>query len=163
MDEIALKEAIRSLSNREKRILNLRFFKGMTQVEVSNEIGISQAQVSRLEKGALDRIKKNRYKRQPVCSFIRKPVAFYIGGSAGGRDRRTFPRTEDRPTSREQLKEGAIQLRDGMKASREEGIGKIVDTFGGERGKPSHRIQAVTDPSRQYTFAGGPRRGGRQR
>ena len=58
LDEIALKEAIRSLSNREKRILNLRFFKGMTQVEVSNEIGISQAQVSRLEKGALDRIKK---------------------------------------------------------------------------------------------------------
>ena len=58
LDEIALKEAIRSLSNREKRILNLRFFKGMTQVEVSNEIGISQAQVSRLEKGALDRRKK---------------------------------------------------------------------------------------------------------
>ena len=58
LDEIALKEAIRGLSDREKRILNLRFFKGMTQVEVSNEIGISQAQVSRLEKGALDRIKK---------------------------------------------------------------------------------------------------------
>ena len=58
LDEIALKEAIRGLSDREKRILNLRFFKGMTKVEVSNEIGISQAQVSRLEKGALDRIKK---------------------------------------------------------------------------------------------------------
>lgn len=58
LDEIALKEAIRGLSDREKRILNLRFFKGMTQIEVSNEIGISQAQVSRLEKGALDRIKK---------------------------------------------------------------------------------------------------------
>ncbi len=59
LDEIALKEAIRGLSDREKRILNLRFFKGMTQIEVSNEIGISQAQVSRLEKGALDRIKKH--------------------------------------------------------------------------------------------------------
>lgn len=58
LDEIALKEAIRNLSDREKRILNLRFFKGMTQIEVSSEIGISQAQVSRLEKGALDRIKK---------------------------------------------------------------------------------------------------------
>lgn len=58
LDEIALKEAIRGLSDREKRILNLRFFKGMTQIEVSNEIGISQAQVSRLEKGALDRIKR---------------------------------------------------------------------------------------------------------
>ncbi len=58
LDEIALKEAIRHLSDREKRILNLRFFKGMTQIEVSAEIGISQAQVSRLEKGALERIKK---------------------------------------------------------------------------------------------------------
>ena len=58
LDEIALKEAIRGLSDREKKILNLRFFKGMTQIEVSSEIGISQAQVSRLEKGALDRIKK---------------------------------------------------------------------------------------------------------
>lgn len=58
LDEIALKEAIRGLNEREKRILNLRFFKGMTQVEVSAEIGISQAQVSRLEKGALERIKK---------------------------------------------------------------------------------------------------------
>ena len=58
LDELALKEAIRNLNDREKRILNLRFFKGMTQIEVSSEIGISQAQVSRLEKGALDRIKK---------------------------------------------------------------------------------------------------------
>ena len=58
LDEIAQKEAIRGLSDREKKILNLRFFKGMTQIEVSSEIGISQAQVSRLEKGALDRIKK---------------------------------------------------------------------------------------------------------
>ena len=58
LDEIALKEAIRGLSDREKKILNLRFFKGMTQIEVSSEIGISPAQVSRLEKGALDRIKK---------------------------------------------------------------------------------------------------------
>ncbi len=58
MDEIALKEAIRGLNDREKKILNLRFFKGMTQIEVSAEIGISQAQVSRLEKGALERIKK---------------------------------------------------------------------------------------------------------
>lgn len=57
LDELALKEAIRGLNEREKKILNLRFFKGLTQVEVSAEIGISQAQVSRLEKGALDRIK----------------------------------------------------------------------------------------------------------
>jgi len=58
LDEIALKEAIRNLNEREKKILYLRFFKGMTQIEVSSEIGISQAQVSRLEKGALKHIKK---------------------------------------------------------------------------------------------------------
>lgn len=58
LDEIALKEAINRLSDREKRILNLRFFEGHTQMEVASEIGISQAQVSRLEKGALSKIKK---------------------------------------------------------------------------------------------------------
>lgn len=57
LEEIALKEAISQLAPREKRILSLRFFGGKTQVEVANEIGISQAQVSRLEKSALDRIK----------------------------------------------------------------------------------------------------------
>lgn len=57
LEEIALKEAIASLGNREKKILSLRFFQGKTQVEVANEIGISQAQVSRLEKGALNKIK----------------------------------------------------------------------------------------------------------
>ncbi len=60
LDEISLKEAIRQLGPREKHILNLRFFRGKTQVEVAKEIGISQAQVSRLEKGALDKI-KNRF------------------------------------------------------------------------------------------------------
>ncbi len=57
VDEIALKEAIRKLEGREKKILYMRFFQGKTQVEVAQEIHISQAQVSRLEKGALDRIK----------------------------------------------------------------------------------------------------------
>ncbi|MEG1996136.1 MAG: RNA polymerase sporulation sigma factor SigG [Oscillospiraceae bacterium] len=57
LGEIVLKESIRNLNNREKMILTLRFFKGKTQMEVASEIGISQAQVSRLEKGALDRIK----------------------------------------------------------------------------------------------------------
>ncbi len=58
LDEISLKEAINLLLPREKKILFLRFFKGKTQVEVANSIGISQAQVSRLEKCALDRIKR---------------------------------------------------------------------------------------------------------
>lgn len=57
LDEISLKEAIKDLSEREKHILSLRFMQGKTQMEVSKEIGISQAQVSRLEKGALDKIK----------------------------------------------------------------------------------------------------------
>lgn len=57
LDEIALRDAIKELQPREKRILYLRFFQGKTQVEVAQEIGISQAQVSRLEKGALNQIK----------------------------------------------------------------------------------------------------------
>ena len=57
LEELALKDAIRSLPEREKMILRLRFFGGLTQTEVSERIGISQAQVSRLEKGALTRIK----------------------------------------------------------------------------------------------------------
>ena len=57
LQEIALKESISNLSEREKHILTLRFMQGKTQMEVSREIGISQAQVSRLEKGALDKIK----------------------------------------------------------------------------------------------------------
>lgn len=57
LGEIVLKEAIKNLNPREKSILDLRFFQGKTQVEVADEIGISQAQVSRLEKGALNKIK----------------------------------------------------------------------------------------------------------
>lgn len=58
MDEIIIKEAITKLPAREKQIIGLRFLEGKTQMEVAGEIGISQAQVSRLEKGALSRIKK---------------------------------------------------------------------------------------------------------
>ncbi len=57
LQEIALKEAIKKLSDREKMILSLRFMQGKTQMEVSEEIGISQAQVSRLEKSAIYKIK----------------------------------------------------------------------------------------------------------
>ena len=57
LDEITFREAMENLNDREKRILRLRFFDGKTQMEVSKEIGISQAQVSRLEKSALDQIK----------------------------------------------------------------------------------------------------------
>ena len=58
LETIALREAIRRLSDRERHILALRFYEGKTQMEVASEVGISQAQVSRLEKGALQRIKK---------------------------------------------------------------------------------------------------------
>lgn len=57
LDEIYIKEAIKGLTEREKNILSLRFMQGKTQMEVSEEIGISQAQVSRLEKCALKKIK----------------------------------------------------------------------------------------------------------
>ncbi len=60
IDEILMKKAINNLGEREKTILSLRFMNGLTQTEVAKEIGISQAQVSRLEKGALDKIKSHR-------------------------------------------------------------------------------------------------------
>lgn len=59
LEQIALGEAMRRLSEREKRILAMRFYDGRTQMEVAREIGISQAQVSRLEKNAIEQIKKN--------------------------------------------------------------------------------------------------------
>ncbi len=59
LGELSFKDAIQSLGEREKKILYLRFFKGRTQIEVADEIGISQAQVSRLEKGALKKIKES--------------------------------------------------------------------------------------------------------
>ena len=59
LEQIALTEAIESLSPREKHILSLRFYDGKTQMEVASQIGISQAQVSRLEKNAIGHIKKS--------------------------------------------------------------------------------------------------------
>lgn len=57
LEEIAMREAIRDLTDRERKILSMRFIDGKTQTEVAGDIGISQAQVSRLEKGAMSRIK----------------------------------------------------------------------------------------------------------
>lgn len=57
IQEIFIKQTIKNLSKREKAILNLRFLKGKTQMQVANKIGISQAQVSRLEKSAISKIK----------------------------------------------------------------------------------------------------------
>ena len=58
IDNIAIGEAMKRLSERERSIISMRFFRGKTQMEIADEIGISQAQVSRIEKGALDRIRK---------------------------------------------------------------------------------------------------------
>ncbi|KUK09217.1 MAG: RNA polymerase sigma factor [Caldanaerobacter subterraneus] len=58
LEKIALKEALEKLNEREKMILTMRFFEGKTQMEVAKEIGISQAQVSRLEKAALNHMRK---------------------------------------------------------------------------------------------------------
>ena len=58
LEDIAIKEALKRLGSRERDIINMRFFNGKTQMEIADEIGISQAQVSRLEKGALAKIRK---------------------------------------------------------------------------------------------------------
>lgn len=59
LESVAIKDALHKLSQREKHILTLRFFEGKTQMEVAEEIGISQAQVSRLEKAALGHMRKH--------------------------------------------------------------------------------------------------------
>ena len=59
MDHITLRNAFHSLNDREKQILSLRFYDGKTQMEVANSLGISQAQVSRLEKGAISAMRKS--------------------------------------------------------------------------------------------------------
>ncbi len=58
LEDIALREAMKKLNAREREIIDMRFYKGKTQMEIAEEIGISQAQVSRLEKGALEHIRK---------------------------------------------------------------------------------------------------------
>ncbi len=58
LENIALSEALDSLGERERKIIDMRFYKNKTQMEIAEEIGISQAQVSRLEKGALERMRK---------------------------------------------------------------------------------------------------------
>ena len=58
LENLAVSEALRRLNEREQKILRLRFFEGRTQMEVAGEIGISQAQVSRLEKNALQHMRK---------------------------------------------------------------------------------------------------------
>ena len=57
-ETITIAEAMKKLNEKEKMIISKRFFEGRTQIEVANEIGISQAQVSRLEKNAIDHIKR---------------------------------------------------------------------------------------------------------
>ena len=59
IERIALRDAFQTLSEREKQILILRFYDGKTQMEVAGQVGISQAQVSRLEKSAIGTIRKN--------------------------------------------------------------------------------------------------------
>ena len=59
MEHITLRSAFRNLDSREKEILSLRFYDGKTQMEVATRLGISQAQVSRLEKGAISAMRKS--------------------------------------------------------------------------------------------------------
>ena len=59
LENIAVTEAMKKLTDRERSIINMRFYRGKTQMEIADEIGISQAQVSRIEKSALERIRKD--------------------------------------------------------------------------------------------------------
>ena len=59
MEHIALRDAFQALNDREKQILSLRFYDGKTQMEVANLVGISQAQVSRLEKGSISSMRRS--------------------------------------------------------------------------------------------------------
>jgi RNA polymerase sporulation-specific sigma factor len=59
LENIAITEAMKKLSERERSIITMRFYRGKTQMEIADEIGISQAQVSRIEKSALERIRKD--------------------------------------------------------------------------------------------------------
>ena len=59
VEDIALRDAMKKLNEREKKIIDMRYFQSRTQSEIAKEIGISQAQVSRLEKSALERIRKS--------------------------------------------------------------------------------------------------------
>ena len=59
IENLALREAMQRLNSREKHIIELRFYEGKTQMEVAQEIGISQAQISRLEKNAIRKIKES--------------------------------------------------------------------------------------------------------
>ncbi len=59
LENLAINEAMKKLSDRERSIINMRFYRGKTQMEIADEIGISQAQVSRIEKSALERIRKD--------------------------------------------------------------------------------------------------------
>ena len=58
LEDITLREALKKLNEREKKIINLRFYNGKTQMEIASELGISQAQISRIEKNAINNIKK---------------------------------------------------------------------------------------------------------
>ena len=59
LEDIALKEAISRLPPKERSVISGRYYGGKTQMEIAEEIGISQAQVSRIEKSAIERIRKN--------------------------------------------------------------------------------------------------------
>ncbi|MBQ4113659.1 MAG: sigma-70 family RNA polymerase sigma factor, partial [Clostridia bacterium] len=58
LENIALREAVKTLTPREQKIISLRYYKDKTQMEIAAEIGISQAQVSRVEKAALEKLRK---------------------------------------------------------------------------------------------------------
>ena len=84
LEDIALREALKTLSKRERDIINMRFFRGKTQMEIASEIGISQAQVSRLEKGALEHIRKQMKKDGRDLCFVSAGLRLRYSPHAAG-------------------------------------------------------------------------------
>lgn len=78
VNDLAIREGIQKLNNREKLIINQRFFEGKTQMEVADEIGISQAQVSRLEKTAIEEMNKNVLEKMDGSIVFKLFIRTYI-------------------------------------------------------------------------------------
>ena len=108
LQNIAIREAMDRLNEREQRILNLRFFQGRTQMEVAGEIGISQAQVSRLEKAALSHMRRQRLRKRVAV------VANFNQQRAGG-DMLIEAPALDLHLAADAGRKGVRRLRDGLR------------------------------------------------
>ena len=97
LEQIALKDAIGHLTDRERRILTMRFCEGKTQMEVSDEVGISQAQVSRLEKTLLNRSKRSVIRMRSALPDLDSAVFLLHCTKDGRKDTLRLERETENP------------------------------------------------------------------